>query len=117
MVVPARVLLTPVCTLPGFTGNRSAREEKSFFDDIETGIAETRVELDKPVPNTATLHANESRFRRIQATIKDWLKKAALGGLVLAGDYVGEKFLDRAWEQLGTVSEAISALVAVLPGF
>jgi hypothetical protein len=88
-----------------------------LFDDIETGIAETRVELDKPVPNTATLHANESRFRRIQATIKDWLKSAALGGLALVGGYVGEKFLDRAWEQLGTVSEAISALVAVLPGF
>ena len=86
-----------------------------LFDDIETGIAETRVELDKPVPDTATLHANESRFRRIQATIKDWLSRLGPGALVTA--YVGEKILDRVWEQLGTVSDAISALVAVLPGF
>jgi hypothetical protein len=85
------------------------------FDDIETGIAETRVELDKPVPDTATLHTNESKFRRVQAKIKDWLSRLGPGALVTA--YVGEKLLDRVWEQLGTVSEAISAWIAVLPGF
>jgi hypothetical protein len=89
----------------------------AVFDDIETGITEARGELDKPVPDTAALKVNEGRFRRIQQTIKDWMKKAAYGGLAAAGGYVGDKILDRIWEHLGTVSESISALIAVLPGF
>jgi hypothetical protein len=87
------------------------------FNDIETGIAETRVELDKPVPDTTTLRAAESNFRRIQRRIKEWTKQLGLGTAALVSAYVGEKILDRVWEQLGIVSEAISALIAVLPSF
>ena len=92
-------------------------EADKVIDDIETGIATTRVELDKPIPNTAILRANEIKFRRLQETITGWLKSAALGGSALVGAYIGEKFLDLVWEKLGTVSEAISAWIVVLPGF
>ncbi|MCB5177588.1 hypothetical protein [Microvirga lenta] len=87
------------------------------IDQITTGIAEARSQLDNPFPDPDPPKAAESRFRRIAQKIRTYLATVATVTGTLIIERYGNVLLEKLEAKLTGVADAIATWISALPPF